>query len=432
MMNSVRVPSIVVLTLAIATAPVPAQDERMVVPANEAALPAVLAGIDREWNFSFSTGGRIRVLAAADLAYFGRYRDAESGPQIVLADGGVVRADLLRADLERFVIGDATGLAIGQWDESVLPRTAVRGLFWQPPAAPADRDRLLRDLTQYSEADDRLLLIDGQSISGKVVGLPQAAANRPADDRRDVEAFRLAREGATEPLVVPAAKVVAVSFGGVPTEGLDDARISAWIGLNDGSLVHGTSVVVRGDVVTVSLAAGGQLKSTTSGRGGRAKSFWDAVTYIELRGPRVHWISDLPHAGYKHIPYISVQRQPAMDQSVLGSRLRHGETVVRKGVGMPSASRLAYDVAGFRRFEAEIAIDEQAALQGSAVFKVLLETSPGQWQAAYESPVVRGGDPPRRVSVDLRGAARLALIVEFADRGDECDYANWLHARLIK
>ena len=32
----------------------------------------------------------------------------------------------------------------------------------------------------------------------------------------------------------------------------------------------------------------------------------------------------------------------------------------------------------------------------------------------------------------FRGAARMALLVEFADRGDELDHANWLNARLVK
>jgi hypothetical protein len=36
------------------------------------------------------------------------------------------------------------------------------------------------------------------------------------------------------------------------------------------------------------------------------------------------------------------------------------------------------------------------------------------------------------VSVELAGAMRLALLVDFADRGDTCDWADWLHARLVK
>jgi hypothetical protein len=151
------------------------------------------------------------------------------------------------------------------------------------------------------------------------------------------------------------------------------------------------------------------------------------------------WLSDLPHLGYKHIPFVSVERPLGIDQSILGSRLRHGragpeqkEAVFRKGLGMPSASRVAYDVAGYRRFEAELAIDEHACAKGSVVFKVLLEASSGEWQTAQESPIIRGGDMPLPISIDLRSAARMALLVEFAERGDECDYANWLHARLVK
>jgi hypothetical protein len=99
---------------------------------------------------------------------------------------------------------------------------------------------------------------------------------------------------------------------------------------------------------------------------------------------------------------------------------------------MPSASRLAYDVAEYRKFEAEIAVDRAAGLLGSVTFKVVLEAVPGQWSTAYESPVIRGGDTPVPISIDLKGAARLALLIDFADRGDECDDTDWLNARLVK
>ena len=146
----------------------------------------------------------------------------------------------------------------------------------------------------------------------------------------------------------------------------------------------------------------------------------------------MQWLANVEPLGYKHIPFLSVNRSYGVDANVLGMRLRSNDAVMPRGIGMPSASRLAYDVAGFRRFEAEIAIDNAAELAGSVVFKVLLERSPNEWSPAYESPVVRGGDGPIAVSVDLAGAARMALIVDFADRGDACDYANWLHARLTK
>jgi hypothetical protein len=40
--------------------------------------------------------------------------------------------------------------------------------------------------------------------------------------------------------------------------------------------------------------------------------------------------------------------------------------------------------------------------------------------------------PPTPISVDVRGGKRLSLIVDFAERGDELDHADWLNARLVQ
>ena len=46
--------------------------------------------------------------------------------------------------------------------------------------------------------------------------------------------------------------------------------------------------------------------------------------------------------------------------------------------------------------------------------------------------MIRGGMAPVPVDIDVSGAKRLSLIVEFGDRGDELDRANWLDARLVE
>jgi len=408
------------------------QSMPLVFSASETPFPAQLASIDREWNVSFKTEGKVRVVAAPDLAYWGRYRDVEAGPQMVLADGGLVRADLLLLDSKQLLIGDATGLGRGFWDESALPREAVRGIMLQPAAAAADRDQMLVQLLSSDETDDWLLLTGGESISGTLVSAPAGGRFAADDAKPGSEIFRLARRGGAEPLVVPAAKVVAVRFGSAGGERAGDDQPTCWLGLSDGSLVRARSVSVKGDVASIGLAAGGELKATLAARDDPQKRFWDAVTYVEPARSRLTWLSDVKPLGYKHIPFLSILRPYQSDQCVLGSRLRAHRAVFRKGIGMPSASRLAYNVAGYRRFEAEIAIDAEAGLSGSVVFKVLLESQASQWTTAFESPVVRGGDAPIPISVELKNADRMALLIDFAERGDECDYADWLHARLSK
>jgi len=53
-------------------------------------------------------------------------------------------------------------------------------------------------------------------------------------------------------------------------------------------------------------------------------------------------------------------------------------------------------------------------------------------QVRYASPIVRGGQPPVPGSVDIAGAKRIDLVVDFANRTDELDHADWLNARLVR
>jgi hypothetical protein len=94
---------------------------------------------------------------------------------------------------------------------------------------------------------------------------------------------------------------------------------------------------------------------------------------------------------------------------------------------MHSASRLSYALTKpYRRFQAELAIDDQAG-GGSVGFRVFVDG-----QVRHASPIVRGGQPPVPVSVDIADAKRIDLVVDFADRADELDHADWLNARLVR
>ena len=401
-------------------------------PVAEAPLAAQLAGIDPQWNISLKAAGKIRVLRGDELAYWGRYRDAEAGPQILLTDSSVIRSDLLLLDDKHAVLGDATGLGRGQWDESKLPRAAIAAILWQPPADAAERDRLLLSLADEAATEDRVILLGDESLSGTVVSAPRSGRFAAEDIQPGDETFDLLRRGREGPLKIPAARIVALRLAGGAIESRPAAEMSAWLGLADGSLARVRQIAVKGDTVTLALAAGGELATTLTGRRDPDKKLWDEVTYLEPASPRITWLSDTAGLDYRHIPFVSVERPLGLDTSVLGRRLRGGGAVFRKGLGMPTAARVAVPTAGYRRFEAEIALDQSAGHSGSVIYKVLLQSAAGQWSTAYESPPLRGGEAPRRVSIDLAGAARLVLLTDFADRGDTLDYANWLNARLVK
>ena len=79
------------------------------------------------------------------------------------------------------------------------------------------------------------------------------------------------------------------------------------------------------------------------------------------------------------------------------------------------------------RFQAELGIDDSTGGRGSVQFRVLVDG-----QERFASPIIRGGNPPVPVSVDVAGAKKLELVVDYADRADVLDHADWLNARLTK
>ncbi len=149
-------------------------------------------------------------------------------------------------------------------------------------------------------------------------------------------------------------------------------------------------------------------------------------------GGQAVYLSDLEPVGYKHIPFLQLAWPYQADHNVSGDLLRAGGKLFLKGLGMHSASRLTYDLdRPASRLEAALAIDDAAGGRGSVVFRVFVDTGDGHWEPKYTSPIIRGGDPPLPITVDVAHAKRISLLVEFADRGDQLDYADWLDARLI-
>ena len=108
--------------------------------------------------------------------------------------------------------------------------------------------------------------------------------------------------------------------------------------------------------------------------------------------------------------------------------MRAGDRLYAKGIGMHSAARLTYRLEKpYRRFAAELAIDAATAGRGSVTFRVFADR-----EQKYASDVIRGGQAPVPISVDIRGAKQVSLVVDFAERGDEQDHADWLNARFVE
>lgn len=409
---------------------------QVAIPVSGEPFAAEFAGLDDRQNLKLKVGNKLRILPEAELIRWGAWQDVETGPQVILAMGGVIRADVLSLDEANLILGDGSDLGSILWSESALPIESVCGIVWQPPADALARDKLRLRLLSLPAGKDQLILTAGETLQGTLIGIPPAgrfAEKLGPEELAAADVFTLQVPKIEKPLMIASSKVLAVRFGAAEVTDSKGPANFARIAFRDGSCLAVAKVESVRDTFTVNLTGGGKLVANNAYGDGAADWFWKQITLLQPFNDRVVYVSDLPPLGYKHLPFLSGEWSFGRDQNVLGGYLRTSDQVFLKGLGMFPASRLAYELGGkYRRLEGSLALDARAGRKGSVTFRVLLEATTGQWNSAYESPIVRGGDAPVAFAVEVRGAQRLAILVDFADRGDQCDYANWLDLRLLR
>jgi hypothetical protein len=392
---------------------------------NDGTFNATLKRVDGD-QAVFSTADQEQSVALQDLRIWGRPSEPRKGAYVLLADGGMIVGEVTAIAPDHVQIASAR--RPGLWKASRLPRQQIKAIVYQSSASPPQRERFDFKLLSAADAQDRLLLVSGDSLRGSLLD-----AATPAEGEAATPTLRFLLPGAKEPLAIGQQRIVAAVLG-ERAAGQALAAGRFWLAMADGSQVLASGIETIDDSVVVTLASGATLAAAAADNDLEPpESFWSRVALVQPLSPRIDYLSDLKTIGFKHVPLLDWQEDYANDRSVTHSRLRAGGERFIKGIGMPATSRLAYEIpAGAKRFEAEIAIDDDAVRGGSVVFRVFLETMNESWKPAFESEIVRGGDLPRDVRVELGAAQRLALVVEMADRGDQRDWADWLNARFVK
>jgi alpha-galactosidase len=106
--------------------------------------------------------------------------------------------------------------------------------------------------------------------------------------------------------------------------------------------------------------------------------------------------------------------------SIAGRHFEHG-----LGTHAVSTFRLALDATG-ERFTSTVGVDDEVGQRGSVIFRVA-----GDGKTLWESGVLRGGQAPKEVSVDLHGIKVLTLSVDDAGDGIDYDHADWANAQIF-
>jgi hypothetical protein len=380
---------------------------------------ANLVSIDAQGQVVFDIDGRKTARPAADLVRWGHLKPPPADkPAILLAGDGLLIGEPTKlADGKLHVVSALAG-------EVLVPRAALRAILWHGASDISRWERLL-DSAKRPPDTDRLILTNGDELTGRAVSLSTEHLTwRGSAGELRLEIDRIAAVG----LFPPASGRSAISSslgsagGRTASEAPPRSRQQKIIGLTDGSRLTADSIVVAADTASLELPHDIQLRLPAN-----------QVAMVQPLGGRATYLSDLAPQSYRHVPFFDIPWNYRRDRSAGGRWLESAGERYAKGLGMHSASRLGYVLdRPYKRFEAEIAIDDSAAPHGSVIFRVLTDDGDGRWNSRYTSPTVRSGQRPIPISVDLSGAKRLSLLVDYADFGDLSDHANWLDARLIE
>jgi hypothetical protein len=361
-----------------------------------------------------SPEGELRAISFEEFVRWGN--PAELRPQIVvvLADGGRLVTAAAWAGGAAVRLEDESVVVLSDvFGEVSIPRPSVSGIVFAQRNHPRQREQLEQVVrtaeisTSAATSADSILLSNNDRVAGSVTELAGGS---------------LVLQVGAERVKLPLSRVEAVAFGGSRRLPAASRQSKIAVGMHDGSLLYTERIVANEKELGFALAGGIKLG------GGTVE---DLAFMQSLGGPFVY-LSDLEPADYRHVPYLAIAWPYRRDRNVLGEPLSVGGRRYLKGIGMHSASRLTYRLDGrYRRFDAVVALDDSAEEQGSVTFGVYVLRD-GAWKEAYTSGIVRGGEAPRPVSVNVHGAEGLTLTVDFADRGDELDRAVWLDARLVK
>ena len=366
------------------------------VPVEGPAFAAELVGVDALWQVTLRTAAGSRTLPAAELVRWGSPAEVRQGPLVVLADGGLLAAEVIEADKDTLVIdSDLFGLV-------KLPLESLAGIVFQSPSDRQARDALLDQVAKAAGGTDQIIFANGDQLTGRIDAIKNGALKLQAD---------------VGPTSVEVSRVRVLIFNPALWRRNALQGLSAIVGFRDGSRLIVRRLEVDRQSVSLDLVGGLKLQSNRP----------QDLVLLEPRAGGVVYLSDLKPSGYRQIPFLDLPWPFHADHNVTGGMLRAGGKPCLKGLGMHSAARLTYLLEKpYRRFQAELAIDDATEGQGSVRFRVLLD---GREKLA--TGIVRGRMPPLPVSIDLASAKRLDLIVDYADRADEMDHADWLAARLV-
>lgn len=288
--------------------------------------------------------------------------------------------------------------------QMAVPTETIRGILFSVPGTHIARNNIVHALLNRDAKSDAVFLDNGDRLTGELL---------------QVDRETLSLKGPVGKTSLRRTDVRAVGFN---PDLISFPAAGGWraiVEFTDGSRLTVTRIQL----------AGNRLLTFETRFGASATVPLTAVASMRFLGGRAVYLSDLKPSAYRFTPFLTVMHTLHRDRNVLGDPLRLRGHEYPKGLGMFSRTTVTYQLNGrFRAFQSIVGIDDSTGGDGNAVFAVEVDG-----RRVFTSGSLGGKSPAKQVGpIPLSGAKQLTLIVDYGERGDIQDRADWCDAVLIK
>ncbi len=294
-----------------------------VVPIDGAVFRGELIGADAAWRLTFRTDGKPNTMPAADLVRWGRCPEQGRAGGLLTVAGGWIAARAISADRKnltaesdlfgKFSIPlDSLAAVVFHPSNSPLPLGEGHNFSSPLPLGEGPGVRAVPRRVDAAAKQVRALLANGDELTGPLLGI--------ADN-----VVRL--ETAVGKVEIPADRIAALLLPIKPRPSVAPVagKLTAWLGLSDGSRLLATRLVVDGDSAAFD-AAGRTWKTPATD-----------IVFLQPLGGRAVYLSDLKPIEYRQTPFVAPPPgadRPSLawpwraDRNVTGGPLRCGRTAL--------------------------------------------------------------------------------------------------------
>ena len=348
------------------------------------------------------------------------------GPAVAGLDGSWLAGQIQWPDRHKIKL-------ISKWFEPVeLDLDNLRAVLTNPSPSWSETQSLQDRMLTVSGSRDMLWKRSTESTAGIVTIQLKKSIDAASPDRVVWNFQSQASDNAVE---LSSSDLAGVTFSPILRRSLTGRPTSIHMNLRDGSRLVIDQLVRRADGrVECSLASGLKLVSLDE-----ADEFVRAIAQVTSRPPAISWLSELEPARYRLLESESKVPWPlGRDQDLFGQRLFDTQgTAIEHALVIHAPAQAAYRWDGKpARLMASLEIWQTPASGsnadplGSAQAQILVARN-GQLTQVWQSAIIRTGEAPVEMDIDVSNAQLIVLLVDSADLGSRGDHLLWRDVRLV-